>query len=114
MSDDPPHGSPNGELGAFVSGPLITRHAALFTDLYELTMAASYFREGMQVWLREPASYPVSYSDRLVGVQQALKAEIARHEKLEARTEAATGGRAVAGPEATLGPTVRIDGPGRR
>jgi nicotinate phosphoribosyltransferase len=33
--------------GAFVSGPVITRDAALFTDLYELTMAASYFREGM-------------------------------------------------------------------
>ena len=33
--------------GAFVSGPRITRDAALFTDLYELTMAASYFREGM-------------------------------------------------------------------
>jgi nicotinate phosphoribosyltransferase len=33
--------------GRFVSGPLVTRDAALFTDLYELTMAASYFREGM-------------------------------------------------------------------
>ena len=33
--------------GAFVSGPRITRDAALFTDLYELTMAASYFRERM-------------------------------------------------------------------
>jgi len=33
--------------GAFVSGPRITRDAGLFTDLYELTMAASYFREGM-------------------------------------------------------------------
>jgi len=33
--------------GAFVSGPLLTREAALFTDLYEITMAASYFREGM-------------------------------------------------------------------
>lgn len=33
--------------GAFVSGPVVTRDAALFTDLYELTMAASYFREGM-------------------------------------------------------------------
>lgn len=33
--------------GTFVSGPLTTRDAALFTDLYELTMAASYFREGM-------------------------------------------------------------------
>jgi nicotinate phosphoribosyltransferase len=66
------------------------------------------------VRLRGPASYPVSYSDRLVGVQQALKAEIARHEMLEARAEAAQGGRAVAGPEATLGPAGRIDGPGRR
>jgi nicotinate phosphoribosyltransferase len=35
------------EPGAFASGPLVTRHAALFTDLYELTMAASYLREGM-------------------------------------------------------------------
>ncbi|MBI4588670.1 MAG: nicotinate phosphoribosyltransferase [Candidatus Rokubacteria bacterium] len=33
--------------GAFVSGPLVTRDAALFTDLYEITMAASYLREGM-------------------------------------------------------------------
>jgi nicotinate phosphoribosyltransferase len=33
--------------GAFVAGPLAARDAALFTDLYELTMAASYFREGM-------------------------------------------------------------------
>jgi nicotinate phosphoribosyltransferase len=33
--------------GTFVSGPVATRDAALFTDLYELTMAASYFREGM-------------------------------------------------------------------
>jgi nicotinate phosphoribosyltransferase len=40
-------GPPDGEPGSFVSGPLITRHAALFTDLYELTMAASYLRERM-------------------------------------------------------------------
>lgn len=33
--------------GAFVSGPLVTLDAALFTDLYEITMAASYFRERM-------------------------------------------------------------------
>jgi nicotinate phosphoribosyltransferase len=33
--------------GCFVSGPLVLRHAALFTDLYELTMAASYVREGL-------------------------------------------------------------------
>jgi nicotinate phosphoribosyltransferase len=39
--------------GAFVSGPTVTRDAALFTDLYELTMAASYFREGMH----EPATF---------------------------------------------------------
>jgi nicotinate phosphoribosyltransferase len=39
--------------GAFVSGPVVTRDAALFTDLYELTMAASYFREGMH----EPATF---------------------------------------------------------
>lgn len=31
----------------FTSGPLRVRDAALFTDLYELTMAASYLREGM-------------------------------------------------------------------
>src|SRR5688572_19779489 len=34
--------------GSFRSGPLITLDAALFADLYELTMAASYFREGMR------------------------------------------------------------------
>jgi nicotinate phosphoribosyltransferase len=34
--------------GAFVSGPRITRDAALFTDFYELTMAASYIREQMR------------------------------------------------------------------
>ena len=33
--------------GTFVSGPLVTRDAALFTDLYEVTMAASYLRQGM-------------------------------------------------------------------
>ncbi|HYL55145.1 MAG TPA: nicotinate phosphoribosyltransferase [Gemmatimonadales bacterium] len=33
--------------GTFVSGPLALRDAALFTDLYEITMAASYFRERM-------------------------------------------------------------------
>jgi nicotinate phosphoribosyltransferase len=33
--------------GSFTSGPLVTRDAALFTDFYELTMAASYLREGM-------------------------------------------------------------------
>jgi len=33
--------------GAFASGPVLLRHAALFTDLYELTMAASYLREDM-------------------------------------------------------------------
>src|SRR5512143_3514105 len=33
--------------GAFVSGPQLTRNAALFTDLYEITMAASYLRERM-------------------------------------------------------------------
>jgi hypothetical protein len=36
-----------GVCGRFASGPLLTREAALFTDLYELTMAASYFRERM-------------------------------------------------------------------
>jgi nicotinate phosphoribosyltransferase len=33
--------------GTFASGPLELRDSALFTDLYELTMAASYLREGM-------------------------------------------------------------------
>jgi nicotinate phosphoribosyltransferase len=47
MSEGCPQGATGGEPGAFVSGPLVTRHAALFTDLYELTMAASYFGEGM-------------------------------------------------------------------
>jgi len=40
----PAGGAPEG---AFASGPLTTRDAALFTDLYEVTMAASYFRERM-------------------------------------------------------------------
>jgi nicotinate phosphoribosyltransferase len=35
------------DAGSFVSGALAVRDAALFTDLYEITMAASYFREGM-------------------------------------------------------------------
>ena len=38
---------PGARRGAFASGPLLVRDAALFTDLYELTMAASYFRERM-------------------------------------------------------------------
>jgi nicotinate phosphoribosyltransferase len=33
--------------GAFVSAPLTLADAALFTDLYELTMAAAFFREGV-------------------------------------------------------------------
>lgn len=33
--------------GTFASGSLVMRDAALFADLYEITMAASYFREGM-------------------------------------------------------------------
>jgi nicotinate phosphoribosyltransferase len=33
--------------GAFRSGPIVLEDAALFTDLYELTMAASYRRDGM-------------------------------------------------------------------
>ena len=39
--------------GEFRSGPLLLRDAALFTDLYELTMAAAFFREGM----RESATF---------------------------------------------------------
>jgi nicotinate phosphoribosyltransferase len=38
---------PAGRPGAFVSAPLTLDDAALFTDLYELTMAAAFFREGM-------------------------------------------------------------------
>lgn len=38
---------PDTASGAFESGPLTLRDAALLTDLYELTMAASYHREGM-------------------------------------------------------------------
>ena len=34
--------------GEFRSGPLALSDAALFTDLYELTMAAAFFREGMR------------------------------------------------------------------
>jgi len=44
---------PGTARGAFASGPLLTRDAALFADLYELTMAASYLREGM----RGPATF---------------------------------------------------------
>jgi nicotinate phosphoribosyltransferase len=33
--------------GSFRSGPLVLHQAALFTDLYQLTMAAAYVREGM-------------------------------------------------------------------
>lgn len=33
--------------GSFASGPVVLKDVALFTDLYELTMAASYLREGM-------------------------------------------------------------------
>ncbi|HUR95115.1 MAG TPA: nicotinate phosphoribosyltransferase [Gemmatimonadales bacterium] len=36
-----------GRDGAFASPPLTLDNAALFTDLYELTMAAAFFREGM-------------------------------------------------------------------
>ena len=39
--------------GEFRSGPLLLRDAALFTDLYELTMAAAFFREGK----RETATF---------------------------------------------------------
>jgi nicotinate phosphoribosyltransferase len=34
--------------GAFRSGPLVLHDAALFTDLYELTMAAAFFREAIR------------------------------------------------------------------
>jgi nicotinate phosphoribosyltransferase len=39
--------------GEFRSGPLLLHDAALFTDLYELTMAAAFLREGM----RETATF---------------------------------------------------------
>ena len=39
--------------GEFRSGPLLLRDAALFTDLYELTMGAAFLREGM----RETATF---------------------------------------------------------
>jgi nicotinate phosphoribosyltransferase len=39
-------GMTSPEAGAFRSGPLLLEDAALFTDLYELTMAAAYLREG--------------------------------------------------------------------
>ncbi len=39
--------------GEFRSGPLVLHQAALFTDLYQLTMAAAFFREGMNA----PASF---------------------------------------------------------
>jgi nicotinate phosphoribosyltransferase len=44
---------PDSLPGDFRSGPLILRDAALLTDLYELTMAAAFFREGMG----EPATF---------------------------------------------------------
>lgn len=44
---------PRKVRGTFASGPLLTRDAALFTDLYEITMVASYLREGM----RGPATF---------------------------------------------------------
>jgi nicotinate phosphoribosyltransferase len=49
MTDSGDRGTrrPRKARGAFVSGPLLTRDAALFTDLYEITMAASYLRERM-------------------------------------------------------------------
>jgi nicotinate phosphoribosyltransferase len=50
VAPTPPNPAPPG---AFVSGPLTLRDAAIFTDLYEITMAASYFREGM----RGPATF---------------------------------------------------------
>jgi nicotinate phosphoribosyltransferase len=42
--------------------PLTLRDAALFTDLYELTMAAAFFREDM----REPATFSL-FARRLPG-----------------------------------------------
>ena len=44
---------PKGRRGTFASGPQLIRDAALFTDLYEITMAASYLRQEM----RGPASF---------------------------------------------------------
>ncbi len=42
------HRDTPGDAGAFHSGPLTVNDAALLTDLYEVTMAASYWRERMQ------------------------------------------------------------------
>jgi nicotinate phosphoribosyltransferase len=42
-----PRSRPRGGRGVFSSGPQLIRDAALFTDLYEITMAASYLRQGM-------------------------------------------------------------------
>jgi hypothetical protein len=39
--------APDAPPGTFRSGPLALHQAALFTDLYQLTRAAAYVREGM-------------------------------------------------------------------
>lgn len=55
--------------GSFRSGPLVLHQAALFTDLYQLTMAATYFREGMG----KPATFSL-FARRLPPVRGFLVA----------------------------------------
>jgi nicotinate phosphoribosyltransferase len=69
--------------GSFRSGPLVLHQAALFTDLYQLTMAAAYFREGM----RQEATFSL-FARRLprsrgflvaVGLEDALEYLLSLH-----------------------------------
>ena len=55
--------------GQFVSGSLTLHDAALFTDFYELTMGAAYFREGMN----DPATFSL-FVRRLPADRQFLVA----------------------------------------
>lgn len=56
--------SPVSPPCAFRSGPLVLQQAALFTDLYQLTMAAGYHRERMA----EPATFSL-FARRLPGTR---------------------------------------------
>ena len=59
---------PSGAPGAFVSAPLTLGDAALFTDLYELTMAAAFFREGVRGKRHvQPVRAPAAARARLPG-----------------------------------------------
>lgn len=55
--------------GTFRSGPLVLTDAALFTDLYQLTMAAAFYREG----IRAPATFSL-FARRLPPVRGYLVA----------------------------------------